>query len=248
MSLLAADLAALLLYNVRRDGWRTLRNVAAYCVDRPTHADEGFDARHGTDTAGLVTPEAAGLVGERAAQAVFYYPSAESDVELTLDALDWPAERIRETTFVDLGCGKGRVLLIASRRPFRALVGVELSAALLEVARRNVARWCRDHALGGERFELVHGDAAMFEVPAGPTVVYVYQSFGAPVMAAAMERIAASLAADPRPLAVIYRRGWTSPPYPPELFAAGQLSLVRDHVVRGRLHESGWQLWESRFR
>jgi release factor glutamine methyltransferase len=69
---------------------------------------------------------------------------------------------------VDLGTGSGAVALaVKKHRPAAHLVGVDASAAALEVARRNAARlglevdfrrghWCEP--LGGERFELIVGN------------------------------------------------------------------------------------------
>lgn len=42
-------------------------------------------------------------------------------------------------TFIDLGCGKGRTLILAARSQFRRAVGVEISPDVLAVAQRNVA-------------------------------------------------------------------------------------------------------------
>lgn len=51
---------------------------------------------------------------------------------------------VDELTFVDLGAGKGRAMLLASELPFRRIVGVEFSPELCDVARRNLRtnrRW-----------------------------------------------------------------------------------------------------------
>ncbi len=92
-------------------------------------------------------------------------------------------------TFVDLGAGMGRVVLHAARRPFRQIVGVEVSPALLEVAKENRAAYrgalaCRD-------VRLVRADAATFAFPRGDVVVYLYNPFTAPVLDAVLARLAA---------------------------------------------------------
>jgi SAM-dependent methyltransferase len=51
-------------------------------------------------------------------------------------------------TFIDLGCGKGRVLLMASDYSFHAIVGVELNAKLAAVANKNLAKWMRSPGAG----------------------------------------------------------------------------------------------------
>ena len=93
------------------------------------------------------------------------------------------------TTFVDLGAGMGRVVLHAARRPFRQIVGVEVSPALLEVAKENRAAYrgalaCRD-------VRLVRADAATFAFPRGDVAVYLYNPFTAPVLDAVLTRLAA---------------------------------------------------------
>src|SRR5438105_15577545 len=42
--------------------------------------------------------------------------------------------------FVDIGSGMGRVVLMAARRPFKRVIGIERSAELVEVARMNLAQ------------------------------------------------------------------------------------------------------------
>jgi len=96
------------------------------------------------------------------------------------------------STLVDVGAGLGRVVLHAARRPYRQIVGIELSPALVEVAKDNRAayrgeRACRD-------IRLVRADAATFAFPRGDLVVYLYNPFGAEVLAPMLDR----LTADPR--------------------------------------------------
>src|SRR3712207_1940229 len=43
-----------------------------------------------------------------------------------------------DDVFVDLGSGKGRVVLAAARFPFKRVIGVEIAESLNEVARANV--------------------------------------------------------------------------------------------------------------
>ena len=42
-------------------------------------------------------------------------------------------------TFIDLGCGKGCMLLIAAQFPFRQVRGVEFAPALQAIAEKNIA-------------------------------------------------------------------------------------------------------------
>lgn len=78
-------------------------------------------------------------------------------------------------SFVDLGSGKGRVVLMAARRPFRSVTGVEFSPELCALAENNLARFT-PHIVARE-VRIVCGDAALFEYPPGPLIVYCYFAF-----------------------------------------------------------------------
>ena len=94
-----------------------------------------FDIEHGTDTSGFVAVADLDQLKHEAARArsLPYAGSQPSIVRAVLATLQ-PLELF---TFVDLGCGKGRPLLVASEYPFREIIGVELSASLAKIAQRN---------------------------------------------------------------------------------------------------------------
>src|ERR1700728_2166573 len=137
-----------------------------------------FDLEYGTETSGLITGEE--LVSGRWNDLwnTAYYGISPSGLTQMLEALDldWP-----RFTFVDLGSGKGRALLLASRFPFRQIVGVEISPDLSNVATTNIERfsapWQTCHEI-----EPRVGDAAEFAYPSGPLVVFLYQPFLSPVL------------------------------------------------------------------
>jgi SAM-dependent methyltransferase len=105
-------------------------------------------------------------------------------------------------TFVDAGSGKGRALLLASDYPFREIIGVELSPELDRIARANIARYTarRPHP----PVVSVLGDAAEFEWPSGPLIVYMWNAFTRPVMEQVFENLQAWFARDPQELYLIY--------------------------------------------
>ncbi|HEX3467874.1 MAG TPA: class I SAM-dependent methyltransferase, partial [Candidatus Elarobacter sp.] len=94
-------------------------------------------------------------------------------------------------TFVDLGAGMGRVVLLAARRPFRAVIGVEISPALVEIARENLAS-ARDPRRVARDVKIVRADAAAYAPPRGDLVVYLYNPFRGPVLDAVLARLAAA--------------------------------------------------------
>lgn len=102
-----------------------------------------------------------------------------------------------EFTFVDLGSGKGRALLMAARHPFRRIIGVEFMPDLNAIARQNIAE--------DSRIECRQMDARDFEFPAGPLVVYLFNPFPEPVFAAMLRRLECSWEENPRPVYLAYR-------------------------------------------
>lgn len=121
-----------------------------------------FDAEWGTNTAsfGWVTN---------------YEPTRPSVVHEVLDAAGVDAGY----TFVDVGCGKGRTLLLAAQRPFDRVVGVDNSATLCRIAEAN-ARLAADRLVAP--IEVRCEDARRLTVPDGPRLVFLYNPFGAEVM------------------------------------------------------------------
>ena len=84
-------------------------------------------------------------------------------------------------TFLDIGCGKGRALVVASERPFARIIGMELNLDLVRVARRNAARLRLRHR-DRTAIEVRHADASRPDVPPGDLVVFMYHPFGEPLV------------------------------------------------------------------
>jgi SAM-dependent methyltransferase len=106
----------------------------------------------------------------------------------------------RRFAFVDLGCGKGRVLAVASEFPFHTIVGIELSPTLADIATHNAAAVAARHP-GRTPIAIRTGDAVAVPLPDGPLVVFMYNPFGADVVS----RLLARLGGEPdRELFVVY--------------------------------------------
>ena len=152
-----------------------------------------FDRIHGTHTSGFVSADQLPAQEAARAHAVFYAGSQPSVLREGLKALP----PLQTCTFVDLGCGKGRPLLVASEFPFWDILGVELSPDLAKVAERNAA-------IIAERFpdrtpiRIAVGDASNFPIPSGDVVLFLYNPFGAELIAKVVQRVEAALRTEPR--------------------------------------------------
>lgn len=111
--------------------------------------------------------------------------------------------RFEDFTFIDLGSGKGRALLLASEYPFRRILGVELLPELHAAALENIAKFSRT---GQKRraIEAVCRDAREYEFPCEPLVAFFFNPFPAAVLETVLERLERSLREQPRPAWVVY--------------------------------------------
>jgi SAM-dependent methyltransferase len=138
-------------------------------------AEHPFDRALGIETSQRVNPRFV-KTGDAALDvaAVTYVGATPSVLRKCLEIIGVEDD----TTFVDLGCGKGRPLFVAAEYPFRSLVGIELSEYICKLARDNVARLPK--RLRGERISIVHGDASTPALPSGTVVVFLYNPFRNP--------------------------------------------------------------------
>ena len=89
----------------------------------------------------------------------------------------------RQYTFIDLGCGKGRAMLLAHRAGFPRGIGVDFSPRLLEIAQKNLQR------VEAYNFEVVCQDAVDFRFPDRPLYVFLYNPFDAEVLSKVLENL-----------------------------------------------------------
>jgi SAM-dependent methyltransferase len=127
--------------------------------------------------------------------------------------------------FVDYGCGKGRVLAEAVRYPFKSVIGIDFAKELCEASGANLEK-VRSTWRCGE-VKILNVDATEFDLPPEPCVVYIYNSFRGPVLAAALERIRKSAENFPRHVRIAYVT-----PTLPEFFE--QLPGIRVHKSNQR--------------
>lgn len=142
-----------------------------------------FDLEFGVRTSGLVAGRnlAAGHKHDRHITA--YFAVAPSVFRNMI--VRWrrcrPMASIDEYTFVDVGAGMGRAVLLAAEYPFRAVIGIEIHASLARIARQNMALW-RTGNRARAPMRMVCRDATEFRLPQGPCVAFLFNPFGAPVL------------------------------------------------------------------
>ena len=178
------------------------------------------DRRLGISTAGRITLDRLGL---RDPERVSYEPSPWRTLRLVLH----PDEVGPDDVFIDVGAGKGRVVLeAAAHYGFGRVIGLELSPELASVARSNVS------AMAGLRrrgeVEIIVADATQFRLPDDVTVVFLYNPFRGTIFEQFLTCVVASLDRRPRTLRLIYR----APFEHDRLLRTGRFRPVREHRPR----------------
>ena len=183
---------------------------------RQRYGDADYDWDHRVNTTSAAVAWRDRLLG------VFHSPYQPTDPALFHDMLERVRElsRSRDTgsagesmphqpldyrdlTFLDLGSGKGRTLLMASDFPFRRIVGVEILPTLHDIAQQNLRRYKSDSQ---ECFalEAVCADATTFPLPEGILLIYLFNPFPESGLRQFVANLEASQRAKARPLYVLY--------------------------------------------
>jgi SAM-dependent methyltransferase len=104
-----------------------------------------------------------------------------------------------DDVFVDIGCGKGRVLCCAARTAVGRVVGIEVNDGLAKQARTNL-RKLRGRRAPGEVLSMF---AENFDY-ADASVIYLYNPFDETILRKTLARIDQAFKARPRPISVVY--------------------------------------------
>jgi SAM-dependent methyltransferase len=192
--------------------WRTVRILGKRLHREffpPSVPNHPFDLEHGVDTSGLLFAEHLASGHEHDDHINAYWgtpPSGFSGIlEQWQHTLSGSPCAIEDYTFLDIGCGKGRVLMLASDAPFQRIVGVELSPALTAIAEINLKKWSAAPHLCSD-IEILNVDALAAPIPDSPVVLYIYNSFNLYVMLPLLERLQALARARSTPIDLIYAK------------------------------------------
>jgi hypothetical protein len=123
--------------------------------------------------------------------------------EVIEDAGNNPALDLQTHTFIDLGSGKGRALLLAAMYPFAGIVGVEVQPSLDAIARSNIERFANP-AQHCHRIESLCADAREYAFPSGNLVLYLFNPFPDYVLREVLANLVASARSIPRSIVVLY--------------------------------------------
>ena len=187
---------------VRRHGLRAaayfvVSNVRHIVADR--HARR-WDRKNRVDTAGSIRLDGLTIIGPYRNEGNECLCTSPDSFRFMMNTLSVEFERF---TFVDIGTGKGRTLLLASHYPFMQIVGVEFAQELMAVAQQNIMRY-RQPSRRCYNIAVLEADATAYRFPDTPLVVYFYNPFSQSVFDQVLSHLEASLRASPRNCVIVY--------------------------------------------
>jgi SAM-dependent methyltransferase len=121
-----------------------------------------------------------------------------------------PKIDFREFTFIDIGSGKGRALLMAADYPFRCILGIELMPKLHRVAKQNIGKYKSD-SQQCFAIDCLLGDACAFVFPPEPAVLYLFNPLPESGLVGMVSNLEQSLREHPRPVFVLYHNPLLEP-------------------------------------
>ncbi len=164
-------------------------------------AERAFDRERGIETFARIPVAELFPRGGRAALAASEYQPVP--VRLFRAAMAHLPVETRAQPFLDLGCGKGRALVLAAEAGFRRLRGVDLATSLVDVARANLELTAE--RLGGSLdVRIDSGDAHVWPFEHDEGTLFLFHPFGARAMRRVARAVASSVAAHPRTVWIVY--------------------------------------------
>jgi SAM-dependent methyltransferase len=218
--------------------WKTVlrhvRGLSWVSFIRSNLRAQWFDWRHRVKTRGDEDLRDMTVVGENASHAIPYIPTTPRVGRHLLR--DLPITDVSSYTFIDMGSGKGRMLLLAAELPFRSIIGVEFSCDLHVLAQNNLKTY-RNRKQVCFQIESVNADATEYKFPPEPLIVYFFFPFDRPVMEPVIQNLNRSLVEHPRDVILVYH----NPILSDLVEAASHLRIY----TRGRHLKSSYAVFRS---
>ena len=159
-----------------------------------------FDIKYRTNTTSHVRLKDLEIQSNNKERGVQYEPTNIIPLKKLFNNLKLPVHSV----FVDLGCGKGRVLLIASEFGFKEVRGIEFSYELCNIAKKNWSNYKRK--IGVETtFQIIESDVVDYTIKNDENVFFMFNPFDEVVLRKILENITVSLKTRSRKIWFVYR-------------------------------------------
>ena len=161
-----------------------------------------WDRKHGVDTAGSIRLDLLNVVGPNKDLGNECVCTSPNSFRFIMENMPDDMDQ-SNCTFIDLGCGKGRTLLLATQYKFPKIVGVEFASELVVVAKLNIEQFFKSNARKSD-VSVLEEDATSYVFPDTDLLVYFYNPFSKPVFDKVIESLLNNLAEKPRNCFIVY--------------------------------------------
>jgi len=161
--------------------------------------DYFFDWRFGTDTVTRVQKYALDIHSRNRNLGYGYQGTRAVALFRFFRTMNLGGDRV----LLDLGSGKGKVLLVAAQCGFREVHGVEWSGLMCDVANRNIAAFRRKTG-SSTVFKVFHSDVVDYPIKDSEDVFYLYQPFEDAILAQVIRNIESSVQSCARKVWIVY--------------------------------------------
>ncbi len=162
--------------------------------------DHFYDIRNGTKTCTWVSNSDLDIDEEKKQSISLYVPTTVLSFRAMMKKLNVAPGGI----FLDIGCGKGRAMQLASEFGFTEVRGVELSDRLTKLSEVNIRNY-KERNRTSAQFSVIGDDICNYTLTDDETFFYLFDPFDEKVLRIVIDKIKQSLQRKNRPVFLIYR-------------------------------------------
>jgi SAM-dependent methyltransferase len=169
------------LYNISARIIRRILEIPSRGFPTGQTYREPFDESLGVKTSGVVW--LTNVWAKNSSHGVRYEPCSAAKCKWAIESAGINPQ---EFAFIDIGCGKGRPMIIASRHNFAELTGVDYSPKLCKIATTNLQKL-------GVNARIICQDATKFQFPERDVFVFFYHPFDSVVLDKVLQNLRSAL-------------------------------------------------------
>jgi SAM-dependent methyltransferase len=161
-----------------------------------------FDIRYNVNTSRLILADDLGFRNaEIQKHAKQYRPTPPYRAFASLKSLKKVVKDFSTSTFIDYGCGAGRIMIIAAEMGFGKVIGIDLSPQLIELCRSNLKQYLQIN--NTSEIIVLEQDASKYIPPNDANVFYFFLPFSLAVYSRVIKNIKTSIKTNPRTVYVL---------------------------------------------
>ncbi|MCK9412218.1 MAG: class I SAM-dependent methyltransferase [Prolixibacteraceae bacterium] len=169
-----------------------------------SYQKDSFDDSNGVETSSMVEIDDLGVKSNKWIYSSIYQATSIEIFNNIFQAIDSLSLCFSNFTFIDVGAGKGRGLMLASKYQFKNIIGIEFSPILAEIGRDNINKYMINNDLT-LHIEVVLIDATEYILPKEQLFIFLFNPFKKPVMKKFVSNLVHSYNESPRRMIIAYQ-------------------------------------------